>query len=148
MPRGGAWLLLGLVDRVEIIEPVTGEIPRIDVASLRRGMHELDEPGEILLPFPRPEVDAEPAGVDRFAPGQQTRLIDRHPRGGDGEQGIAAVLGPPVGVGDVVASRKSFASAAILVAKLDGVEQADRPDAALPSLERGPGRLQVAARPA
>ena len=63
--RGGARLLLGLADRVQLLDPLPGELGRVDAAVARRLVHQLDEPGEILLPFARAEVDAEPpAGSD------------------------------------------------------------------------------------
>ena len=76
--------------------------------SLGRLVDQVDEPGEVLLPLARAEVDPEPRPVEVLHR-QQARVVDRHPRGGDGELGVAAVLLPAGGVVDIsLRGRKSF----------------------------------------
>ena len=97
--RGGcAGLLLGLVDRMEFLDTLAGESRGVDLAVTRRGVDELDEPREVLLPLARAEVDAEPGSVE-IGFGLQARVIDGHPGGGDGELGVSTVLFPALGVG-------------------------------------------------
>ena len=66
-PGGRARLLLGLADRVEQLQPLAGERRRVDDRAVLAGglVDQLDEPGEVLLPLARAEVDAEPGGVER-----------------------------------------------------------------------------------
>ena len=141
---GRARLLLGLVDRVQLLEALAGEAGGVDLPVARRGVDELDEPGEVLLPLARAEVDAEPRAVE-VRRRLQPRVVDRHPGGGDGELGVPAVLAPAVGVGDVVGQVEALGLGGDPGREAGGVEQRDRADAAPPFLERGPGRLQVAA---
>ena len=79
-------------------------------------MDELDEPGEVLLPLPRTEVDAEPRAVE-VGRRLQARVVDGHPGGGDGEQGVPAVLPPAVGVPNVFAEVALTISAPEIVIK-------------------------------
>src|SRR5262249_30225406 len=74
---------------------------RVDLPVAIALVHQADEPGEVLLPLARAEVDAEPGPVE---PGVVllARVVDRHPRRGDGELRVAAALLPAPRVVDVV----------------------------------------------
>ena len=63
---GRARLLLGLADRVQLLDAPAGEGRRCRPCrpALDVGWTRLDEPGEVLLPLARAEVDAEPRAVE------------------------------------------------------------------------------------
>ena len=63
MTGGCPRLLLGLGERVEKLDPLAREAPRVDLAALHRSAYEVDEPGEVRLPLARAEIDAEPRAV-------------------------------------------------------------------------------------
>ena len=127
------------------LRPRRGEGRGVDLAALGAGMHQADEPGEVLLALARAEVDAEPRAVEPLEIGQ-AGVLHRHRRGGDGEQGVAAAIAPALGVGDVVFELEPARLGGDAGREGGGVEQRDRAHAApaLPGASR-PGRLQVAA---
>ena len=59
-------------------EPQPGELGRVDLAVVRRLVHQLDEPGEILLALARAQVDAEPVAVQVGLGLEQARILHRH----------------------------------------------------------------------
>ena len=65
-------------------------------------VHEVDEPGEVLLPLARAEIDAEPGPIEVGLEGLQARVVHGHLGGGDGELGVPAMLAPAAGVVDVL----------------------------------------------
>ena len=85
--RGGrARLLLGLADRMQLVEPEAGELGRDrPCPSCVRLVDQPDEPGEILLALAGPEVDAEPGPVQLGAGARAGRIVHGHLGGGQGE---------------------------------------------------------------
>ncbi len=77
-PDGRPRLLLGLADRVQLLDPHPGELGRVHVAVAGRLLDQPDEPREVLLPLPRAEVDAEPPPVERPAGLRQPRVLHGH----------------------------------------------------------------------
>ena len=101
-----ARLLLGLARRVEHLEPEAREECLVDLARAGRAMDEVDEGREVLLPFARAEVNAEPLGSTVRCAGQPG-VLHRHRRGGQGELRGPAMVAPALGVGAIISRAKS-----------------------------------------
>ncbi len=145
MTRRCPGFLLGFMDRVKLAQPLVGEHPGVDLALAGRVPDQLDESREVLLPFARAEVDAEPGPVEVLgrSRGRSGRSPSGRPRWRTWCSGSTLAS-----VRRLRCSRRAklLASAAIRVGKVSASKSVILPTPLRSFLERGPGRLQITAQ--